>query len=242
MSCSEWTLMPPIRRRLAPGDLEGRLHLCSQATGTLILSFFATLFLSACAGFTTAGNKPPPNLDQLTASTTSVTFGDVLVGSSASQDITLTNTGGSSVTISKVTISGTSFSASGVNAGQTLTSGQSATLTVAFAPPSTGSFTGSVAIASNATSSPTISLFGGSHSVSLSWSASTSTVVGYYVYRGTVSGGPYMLLNSSPVAATAYTDTALASGQTYYYVVTAVDSSGAQSGYSNEASAAVPVP
>jgi fibronectin type 3 domain-containing protein len=39
------------------------------------------------------------------------------------------------------------------------------------------------------------------HSVSLSWTASTSSNVGYYkIYRGTTSGEPYRLLTSPPVA------------------------------------------
>lgn len=82
-----------------------------------------------------------------------------------------------------------------------------------------------------------------SHSVDLSWAASTSsTVSGYKVYRSTKSGGPYALLNSAPVTSTVYTDLAVASGTTYYYVVTAVESSGTESSYSNQATAVVPTP
>lgn len=82
---------------------------------------------------------------------------------------------------------------------------------------------------------------GNPRSVELTWVASTSpNVVGYKVYRATVSGGPYTLLNPNPVAALTYTDTAPQSGQTYYYVVTAVDGSNNASVYSNEAVAVVP--
>jgi hypothetical protein len=79
------------------------------------------------------------------------------------------------------------------------------------------------------------------HSVTLSWAPSTSTGVTYDVYRGTVSGGPYTLL-SSGLSATSYTDANVQSGSTYYYVTTAVDSSGIQSGYSNVAQAVIPMP
>jgi len=78
------------------------------------------------------------------------------------------------------------------------------------------------------------------HTATLSWVASTSAVAGYYVYRGTVDGGPYILLTSSPVAGLTYADTTVQSGQTYYYVTTAVDSSGNQSGFSNQVQAIVP--
>jgi fibronectin type 3 domain-containing protein len=76
--------------------------------------------------------------------------------------------------------------------------------------------------------------------VTLTWNASTSTVAGYNVYRGTVSGGPYAKINSSLVASLGYTDSTVQSGTTYYYVTTAVDSSGNESAFSNEASAPIP--
>lgn len=82
------------------------------------------------------------------------------------------------------------------------------------------------------------------HTVSLSWTASTSAnVTGYNIYRGTASGGPYATkLNSSPVVGTSYTDSTAQAGQTYYYVATAVDSSSSESAYSNQAQAVVPSP
>ena len=84
---------------------------------------------------------------------------------------------------------------------------------------------------------------GNAHTVSLTWVASTSTnVVGYKVYRGTAPGGPYTLLTSTTVVGIAYTDSAVQAGQTYYYAVTAVDSSSNASVYSNEATAVVPYP
>jgi fibronectin type 3 domain-containing protein len=80
------------------------------------------------------------------------------------------------------------------------------------------------------------------HSVSLGWTASTSTVAGYNVYRGSQSGGPYVAVNSGLDASTSYTDTSVQAGQTYYYVVTAVDGSGNESVYSNQAQAVIPTP
>lgn len=80
------------------------------------------------------------------------------------------------------------------------------------------------------------------HSVTLDWTASTSAVIGYNVYRGTQDGGPYTLLNSSLVTTTQYQDSSVQSGQTYYYVVTAVDSSHVESTNSNQVSATIPTP
>jgi SdrD B-like domain len=78
------------------------------------------------------------------------------------------------------------------------------------------------------------------HSVALSWNASTSAVIGYNVYRSTLSGTGYTRMNSAFLAVLAYTDTTVQSGTTYYYVTTAVDSSGTESAYSNEAKAIIP--
>ena len=106
--------------------------------------------------------------------------------------------------------------------------------------------TGVITVTSNATNSPAaISLSGAgiqpvSHSVSLTWTASTSRVAGYYVYSGTVPGGPYTKLTSSPVETTSYLDATVESQNTYYYVVTSVDSDGMESEYSNMATAVIP--
>jgi len=81
------------------------------------------------------------------------------------------------------------------------------------------------------------------HSVSLTWTASTSAnIAGYNVYRSTTSGGQYTQLNSGLVTTTSYTDGSVVAGQTYYYVTTAVDTSNEQSAYSNQAQATVPTP
>ena len=78
-------------------------------------------------------------------------------------------------------------------------------------------------------------------SVMLTWVESTSSVVGYNVYRGAQSGGPYTRINSVLEASTSYVDYTVQSGCTYYYVVTAVDSNGLESAYSNEVVAVIPI-
>lgn len=80
-----------------------------------------------------------------------------------------------------------------------------------------------------------------SHSVSLTWTASTSAnIAGYNVYRSTTSGGPYTQLNASLLTTTSYTDNSVTAGQTYYYVATSVDTSNDQGAYSNQAQTTVP--
>jgi len=182
----------------------------------------------------------------LNASQTSLNFSSVNIGSNSALPVSFTNGGNSNITISNVTMSGAGFTASGVQSGQILTPGQVATLNVTFTPSASGSASGSVTISSNATNSPaTVTLSGTgvqtvAHSVTLTWTASTSTVVGYNVYRSTVSGGPYTKLTSTADASTTYTDSAVTAGATYFYVVTSVDSSGVESANSSEVSATIP--
>jgi fibronectin type 3 domain-containing protein len=78
------------------------------------------------------------------------------------------------------------------------------------------------------------------YTVDLSWNASTSKVNGYNIYRGSKSGGPYAKINSSLDAGTTYTDKNVATSTTYYYVTTAVNSSGQESSYSNQVQVIVP--
>lgn len=80
------------------------------------------------------------------------------------------------------------------------------------------------------------------HIVDLSWNPSSSSVIGYNVYRGTQSGGPYARISVSPAAGTVYTDNSVQSGAVYFYVVTAVDASAQESAFSNESTAQIPTP
>lgn len=80
-----------------------------------------------------------------------------------------------------------------------------------------------------------------SHSVVLTWGASSSSATsGYNVYRSNTSGSGYTKISSTPVSGLTYTDATVASGQTYYYVMTAVDSVGDESGFSVELQEVVP--
>lgn len=78
------------------------------------------------------------------------------------------------------------------------------------------------------------------HSVQLTWQASTSDVAGYNMYRSTTDGGPYVRINATRVTLLNYSDSSVASSTTYYYVTTAVDPTGVESEYSNQATAKIP--
>ena len=162
----------------------------------------------------------------LTASPSSLAFGDVLIGSCSTLTVTLSSTGTGPVTISSINTTGAGFTASGPTLPFTLQAGYSTPLGVTFCPTSGASVTGTVTVVSNASNSPTvISVSGtGQHNVALNWTASTSSgVTGYDVYRST-NGGSYTQIGSAP--GTTYTDSTVSAGQTYNYQVTAVTSSG----------------
>jgi hypothetical protein len=181
----------------------------------------------------------------LNPNVSNLNFGNVNVSSSGSQNVTLTNAGNSNVTISQVMVSGAGFNAGGA-AGLILSPGQTTVVNATFTPSTTGAASGTVIISSNATNSPaTIGLTGTgvtplAHSVSLSWTDGDTGVIGYNTYVASVSGGPYLKLTSTPTAGTSYVDSSVQSGRTYYYVITALDSTNQESTYSSEIAAIVP--
>jgi phosphatidylinositol-3-phosphatase len=74
-------------------------------------------------------------------------------------------------------------------------------------------------------------------SIKLSWSASQGALT-YNVKRSTTSAGPFLTI-ASGIPTTTYTDTTSTGGQTYFYVVSAVNGSG-ESPPSTQTSATVP--
>ena len=183
---------------------------------------------------------------QLTVAPTALNFGSAAVGTTVTQTSSL-SAGGASVTVSSASLSSAEFSLTGASFPMTIPAGQSVPVTLTFAPQSSGTANAALSVATNGGSTATQSLSGvgvapTQHSVSLSWADSGSGVVGYNVFRGNASGGPYAQINSAPTTTAAYSDNTVVSGQTYYYVTTAVNGSGVESGYSNEAQGVIPTP
>jgi hypothetical protein len=97
----------------------------------------------------------------LSASPTSLAFGNLNTGSSATLTTTITNSGTGSVTINSAAISGAAFTMSGITTPDTVASGGTRVITVRFAPTAAGAQTGSITLTSTASNSPTtISLTG----------------------------------------------------------------------------------
>jgi hypothetical protein len=87
----------------------------------------------------------------------SLTFNNVHVGKSQTLTETVRNTGGLDTILSQVTIAGKGFNISGISTPLMLAPGQSTSFNVTVAPQSAGNYSGSVAIASNA-SDPTLTI------------------------------------------------------------------------------------
>ena len=215
----------------AAGSAQGTLSVLSNAADA-----------SMDVGLTGTGVAPSSKLQ---ASSTSVNFGSLTVGNSAVQTVKLTDSGTAAVTISSVSATGSGFTVSG-GSNVTLSPNTSATVTVNFKPAVAGSATGSLSVVSNATNSNlTIGLSGTAvaapltHKVALSWQPSPSVVIGYYVYRGLSVSGLAKLTGAITQAAN-YTDTTVASGKTYFYAVTSVDSNSVESTPSNQVSVTIP--
>jgi len=165
-------------------------------------------------------------------------FGSVAVGSTTTQPITL-SASGASVTISSTASSSSQFVLQGMSLPLTIPAGQQASFNVAFTPQSSGAESGALSFTSNAANAAVSESLSGtgtvtSYNVNLYWNSS-SDVAGYNVYRSTSANGTYAKINPSLNGTTAYTDSTVVSGQTYYYEATAVSSNGMESARSTPA-------
>jgi hypothetical protein len=211
---------------------------------------------SASGGISINSNASNPTLNialagtgaaqgQLAVTPASADFGSVTVGTSKAQSAVLVASG-SSVTLSSANVTDSEFSLSGIAFPVTIAAGQNMPFTLTFVPRASGTAAATLSFASNAANSAAENLTGTGvappqHSVDLSWNP-VSAVVGYNIYRGSQSGGPYSKINPVLDSSPTFSDTTVQSGQNYYYVTTAVDSTGAQSTYSNEVEETIPTP
>ena len=185
----------------------------------------------------------------------SLNFGSLKLKTSGTKTITLKNTGDINMTVSGITVAGAGFGYSDLSPGLSLAPNQTVTFEVWFKPTAAGSASGSVTILSSNIASPEDIPISGEglsssspaplppppveHAVSLSWQPSTSSVTGYRVYRSTISGTNFSALTPT-INDLSYTDSTVADGTTYYYVVTAVDADGNESPYSAQVAAVIP--
>jgi Abnormal spindle-like microcephaly-assoc'd, ASPM-SPD-2-Hydin len=229
-----------------------------SVTGTLNFTTNASPNLTSVS-LAGSGEKAFANL---IITPTVVSFGNLALKSTGTQNVTLQNTGDINLSVQGVTLSGAGFGFSDLSPGFSLAPNQKITFQVWFSPKAAGPSSATLTLLSPNIASPeTVAMSGDGvaatttappstpptapppvtqHTVALSWKASTSQVIGYHVYRSETSGGSYSLLNGTTVNALTYSDATVSSGTTYYYVVTAVDSTGTESVDSNQVTAVIP--
>ena len=146
---------------LAAGQSQGfTVIFTPQSTGTVNGNLaIANTGVTPAVNVTLSGGSQ--TVGTLSPSPSSLNFGSVQVGSNQALPETLTNTGGSTVTVTQVNPTGTGFSVSGLSFPLILAAGQSQAFNVTFTPSSAGSNSGSLAIISDSSNSPlNISLSG----------------------------------------------------------------------------------
>ena len=134
------------------------------ASVAALIVVLAIVGLSSCSGYTVnpayggtgggAGSSATGSQGVLSPYSTSVKFGDVTVGASATQSVTISNTGTASVNISSATISGPGFTVVGGNPLTSVPVGQSVTVQMQFAPVTMGPASGTLKVTSDASNSP----------------------------------------------------------------------------------------
>ena len=228
---------------LSPGEsYTFKISFAPQSTGSVVGSFQALNSRNATVlSIPLSGSGSASG--QLSLAPSNVAFGNVTVGSSATKSGSLSATG-ASVTITSASSNSSEFVLSGITLPKTIAAGQSVSYTVTFTPQSSGTASGMLSFASNAnTTTESMSGTGmapAQHSVSLAWDPSASKVSGYNIYRSGTSGGPYSKMNSGINLTTSFVDMTVSASHTYYYVTTAVNSTGQESTYSNQVQVAIP--
>jgi Abnormal spindle-like microcephaly-assoc'd, ASPM-SPD-2-Hydin len=108
-----------------------------------------------------SGTGTKTSIPTLSLSAASLSFGNVVLNTPATQTLTLRSSGSGALTISAARLSGSSFTMSGATFPITLNPGQTASLTIQFDPTSAGAASGQIAVTSNSST-------GGSTNVDLS--------------------------------------------------------------------------
>ena len=233
------------------GTNAGTVTASVNLAGLLSGSYTATVTVTA----TGATAKTIPVTLALTASTSNGTIGPLptnlafagTVGGTnpAAQSFALTNTGGGTLSwtvsdnaawLQLNSVSGTTTTETDTLSASVTTSGLAAgTYNAIITVTASGSTNSPQQIPVSLTLSATVA-----DTASLTWNANSDTdLAGYKVYRGTASGTYGAPLATLPKTTTSYIATGLQTGTTYFFVITAHDSAGNESTFSNEVSKSI---
>ena len=230
--------------------------IASKSFALSLILIFTCLCAVGCGGGGMNASSPGPTptptpasgLVSLSATPSTLGFGTQALNIPVALTVKITNTGTATANITQNNITGSGFS-TGITTPISLGPAQNVNVSVVFNPNASGTVSGSLAFLSNGTTMLSVPLSGTglapqAHSVDVVWdSSASSTLQGYNVYRSLISGGPYTKISPTLSPTTLlFTDTTPISGQKYFYVVTAVDTSGAESAASLEVAVTIPTP
>ena len=120
----------------------------------VLLVMGASITLTSCIGYTSAApngsEKTFTGGGLLTPNSDTVSFGEIAVGATGTQTISLTNTGTATANVSDVKISGSGFKIANGHSAVSIAAGQSASWQVQFAPTSNTDSTGTISVTSDA--------------------------------------------------------------------------------------------
>ena len=174
------TAVPPLRNATVHVDVvvsSGQVKV--SLNGTAYLTTAITVPVNAYVGFSGStggltdrhqitaftasygGTAPPPPPAQVTVTPTALAFGEVAAGASVTKTFSISNTGGSPLTVTSVTAPVAPFSMSGAPAaGSTMNPGAAVTVTVQLAPTQTGTWSSSIQVSTSAGPPTTVTLTG----------------------------------------------------------------------------------
>ena len=211
------------------------------------LTILAATIAIGCGGG--SGTHMDVAAGQLVVTPSTLDFGKVAVGQTATRTGTL-HAGNARIAVTSADWSGEGFSLEGITFPVTVAAGQSVPFKVTFTPQKDGSSAGQISFLSDASNSPheeALNARAGAgagtdtgHSVTLSWKGGKPNTIGYNIYRGINSKGPYSKINASPHATSTFTDSSVQGGETYFYVTTALNQNGRESRYSNQVQVTIP--
>ncbi|ALA58834.1 beta strand repeat-containing protein [Nitrospira moscoviensis] len=230
------------------GTVSASVNLSGLAAGTYnaAVTISATGAAAKTVPVTLTVNAPTTS-PSIGFSPTSLTFSATAGGSNpAGKSFIITNPGGGTLTWS-ISDNAAWLSVTPTS-GTTTTETDTLTASVNLSGLAVGTYNGTITItAAGASNSPrtipvtlTVSAATAGGTATLSWNANgESDLGGYKIYRATASGAYGAPIATLSKTTTSYVVTGLQAGTTYFFVITAYDSAGHESVFSNEVSKSI---
>jgi phosphatidylserine/phosphatidylglycerophosphate/cardiolipin synthase-like enzyme len=199
-----------------------------------VVTCFFTL-LAGCGSSSSSVAPTPPGSPVISLSATTFAFSNTIVGqTSASQTLTVTNTGSATATLGGYTLgaNSTDYNISVSTCGTSLAANASCTLTIAFTPQTTGALPSSVTITDNASNSPqSVTLTGtGTATATPVLTVSPASLAFGSVTVGTTSTAQAVTLTNTGAATLTFNSTITLSDSSDYALTTTCGASLASGG------------